>query len=570
MEQELIEWNRRRFLSALSAMGFAPTLLPDALTVVAGRAETITIEMLSAAQQLAGISFTQTELEAIAARLNAATGYAAGYDALRAAKLGNDTPFALVFNPIIPGTNVPQGESHLRPSSISIKRPDTDEALAFLPVTHLAHLIQSRQISSRELTELYLARLARYDAVLHCVVSLTPEIAREEASAADAEIAAGRYRGPLHGIPYGLKDLFSVRGTTTGWGASPYRAQRLDVDATVYTRLRVAGAVLVAKLSAGALALGAQWYGGLTRNPWNIAQDAAGSSAGPGSATAAALVGFSVGTDTGGSILSPAARNGVTGLRSSFGRVSRHGAMALAWTQDVVGPMCRSAEDCAIVLSVIHGRDDHDNSLLDIPFQWDTSRSVRSLKVGYLRDAVGEGTDVTSLSQLERVTRQNNAAALGVIRELGVKVEPMELPRVPVEAIDFIRYAETAAAFDEITRDNRLREIEDGPERSRRPAEIRAARFIPAVEYVQANRFRTRVMQQMHDTMKDIDVVLGADTRITNRTGHPVVSIPSGFFNGSPTGLSMTGKLFGDAEVLLLARAFQEQTTHHSQRPSLP
>lgn len=570
MEQELVEWNRRRFLSALSAMGLAPTLLPDALTVVAGHAEIITIEMLSAAQQLAGITFTRAELEAIVARLNSATGYAAGFAALRAANLGNDTPFALVFNPVVPGTKVPQGESHLRPSAVAIKRPNTDEALAFLPVTHLAHLIQSRQLSSQELTELYLARLARYDAVLHCVASLTPEIARADAKAADAEIAAGRYRGPLHGIPYGLKDLFSVRGTTTGWGASPYRAQRLDVDATVYTRLRAAGAILVAKLSAGALALGAQWYGGLTRNPWNTAQDASGSSAGPGSATAAGLVGFSIGTDTGGSILLPAARNGVTGLRSSFGRVSRHGAMALAWTQDVVGPMCRSAEDCALVLSAIHGPDDHDNSLLNIPFQWDAARSVRSLRVGYLRDAVGEGTDVASLTPLERATRQNNAAALRVIRELGVQVVPMELPSVPVEAIDFIRYAETAAAFDEITRDDRLRQIEEGPEQSRRPAEIRAARFIPAVEYVQANRFRTRVMQQMYETMQNIDVVLGADTRITNRTGHPVVSIPSGFFNGSPTGLSMTGKLFSDAELLLLARAFQERTTHHSQRPPLP
>lgn len=227
--------------------------------------------------------------------------------------------------------------------------------------------------------------------------------------------------------------------------------------------------------------------------------------------------------------------------------------------------------DVARALAYAHGEgDDHDNSLIDVPFQWNASRSVRSLRVGYLRDAVGEGTASALLTPVERATLQNNAEALRVMRELGVKVEPMELPRVRVEAIDFIRYAETAAAFDDITRNDRLREIETGPEQSRRPAEIRAARFIPAVEYVQANRYRTRVMQQMHDAMQNIDVVLGANIAITNRTGHPVVSIPSGFVDGSPTGLSMPGKLFGDAELLMLARAFQQRTTHHSQRPSLP
>jgi Asp-tRNA(Asn)/Glu-tRNA(Gln) amidotransferase A subunit family amidase len=570
MDEDGVALNRRHFVAVLSAMGLGGTVLPDALVVAAQDAATVTVEMIAAAQAVAGVAFTRQEQEGIVARLNADRGYLDGFAFLRAANLGNAAQPALVFNPVPPGKVLPSRSRGVTRQVPAVARPRTDEALAYLPVAHLAALLQTRQVTSSELTEIYLARLARYDPQLRCVVSLTPETARAQAREADAEIAAGRYRGPLHGVPFGLKDLFAVRGTRTTWGASPYRNQTLDVDATVYTRLRAAGAVLVAKLSTGALALSAQWFGGLTRNPWNLEQDAAGSSAGPGAATAAGLVGFSIGSDTGGSIMQPSARNGLTGLRPTFGHVSRYGAMTLAWTQDTVGPMCRSAEDCALVLDAIHGPDGKDNSVLDVPFGWDAGADVTRLRVGYLRSAVGEGpTGQAAVTPAEQATRRNTAAALQVIRDLGVELRPFDLPAVALEAIDFIRYAETAAAFDQPTRDGTIRAVENGPEQSRRPAEIRPARFIPAVDYIQANRYRLRVMEQFDAAMADLDLFVGANLLLTNRTGHPAISLPNGFFEGSPTALQMTGTLFGEPELLLLAHAYQARTDHHLKHPPL-
>lgn len=563
--------NRRRFFECLAALGLGSTLLPEALMLAAQDADLVTIEMLEAAQKIARVSFTPAEQQAILSRVNGARGYTAGFEALRRANLGNSAQPAIVFNPVPPGKALPTGPRFINRRQPVVSRPPTDEALAFLPVTHLAKLLETRQITPSELTELYLARLTKYDPMLRCVVSLTPELARAQAKQADEEIAAGRYRGPLQGIPFGLKDLFAVRGTKTTWGASPYKDQIIDTDATVYTRLREAGAILVAKLSSGALALTAQWFGGLTRSPWNTNQDAAGSSAGPGAATAAGLVGFSIGSDTGGSIISPSTRNGLTGMRPTFGRVSRHGAMALAWTQDTVGPMCRSAEDCALVFNAIYGPDGKDNSILDVPFAWDATADVSRLRVGYLRSAFAEPAPGQSnaASAQQQATRRNNEEALNVIRGLGIQPVPFDLPDVSIEAIDFIRYAETAAAFDDLTRSGRLREVEQGPEQSPRPAEIRPARFIPAVEYIQANRYRLRVMEQLDRAMSGLDLFVGANLLLTNRTGHPVVNVPSGFFEGSPTGLQFTGKLFGEPELLLLAHAFQSRTDHHLKHPSL-
>jgi len=558
--------NRRLFVEQLTAIGLGTTLLPEALVLAAQDAETVTLEMLEAAQRIAGVSFTREEQQAILARLNASRGYLAGFQALRRANLGNSAQPAIVFNPLPPGRKLPTGPRSLKLREPEVSRPSSDDALAFLPVTHLARLVKTRQVKPSELTELYLARLARHDPALHCVVSLTPDLARAQAKQADAEIAAGKYRGPLHGIPFGLKDLFAVRGTKTTWGASPYKDQIIDVDSTVYVRLRDAGAILLAKLSSGALALTAQWFGGVTRNPWNTAQDSAGSSAGPGAATAAGLVAFSIGTDTGGSVISPSARNGLTGMRPTFGRVSRHGAMALAWTQDTVGPMCRSAEDCALVFNAVYGPDGKDNSILDAPFAWDSAADVTKLRVGYLRSLFADS--VAAQTALQAQTRRNYDEALHVIRALGVQVAPFDLPDVAIEAIDFIRYAETAAAFDEPTRNGTIREIERGPEQSPRPAEIRPARFIPAMEYIQANRYRLRVMEQMDQAMANLDLFIGADLLLTNRTGHPVISLPNGFFEGSPTALQMTGKLFGEPELLLLAHAFQSKTDHHLKHPS--
>jgi Asp-tRNA(Asn)/Glu-tRNA(Gln) amidotransferase A subunit family amidase len=566
MNEARVALNRRHFLACLSAMGLGSTLMPEALTIAAQDADIVTIDVLEAAQKIAGVSFTRTEQQAILTRLNATSGYMAGFAVLHTANLRDDLQPAIVFNPVPPGKVLPSGSRGLIRRAPDVSRPSTDEALAFLPVTHLARLVETRQVKPSELTELYLSRLAKYDPMLHCVVSLTPELARAQAREADNEIAAGTYRGPLHGIPFGLKDLFAVRGTRTTWGASPWKDRVIDTDATVYTKLRAAGAIMVAKLSTGALAVGAQWFGGLTRNPWNANQDAAGSSAGPGAATAAGLVAFSIGSDTGGSITGPAERNGVAGLRPTFGRVSRYGGMTLAWTQDTVGPLCRSVEDCALVFDAIHGPDGKDNSLLDVPFGWDATADVRKLRVGHLRVAFA-GQPAETARQL--AARRNNEEALRVIRGMGVQVVPFDLPDVEMAAIDFIRWAETAAAFYQPTRSGTLRDVENGPEQSSRPADIRAGCFIPAVEYIQANRYRMRVMEQMDAAMSDLDLFLGANNLLTNRLGHPILSVPSGFFEGSPTALQMTGKLFGEPELFLLAHAFQSKTDHHLKHPVL-
>ncbi len=557
---------RRHFLSCLSALGLGGSLLPEAIAIAAQGSDLITLEMLEAAQKIAGVSFVRAEQDAILTRLNSGGGYLAGAAALRAANIRDDEQPAIVFNPVPPGHVLPSPTRGVVRRPPAVSRPPSDEALAFLPVTHLARLIETRAVTPSELTELYLARLATYDPQLHCVVSLTPDLARAQARDADRDIAAGKYRGPLHGIPYGLKDLFAVRGTKTTWGCSPWKDRVIDADATVYLKLRDAGAILVAKLSTGALAVGAQWFGGVTRNPWNLQQDAAGSSAGPGSATAAGLVGFAIGSDTGGSVIAPASRNGLAGLRPTFGRVSRHGGMTLAWTQDTVGPLCRSAEDCALVFDAIYGPDGKDNTVLDVPFGMDLASDVRTLRVGYLRSLI---TAPPGETPLQEATRRNYENALAVIRGMGVEVVPFDMPAADIAALDLMRWAETGAAFDTATRNGVLREIEQGPERSQRPADIRAGRFITAVDYIQANRYRMRLMEQMAGAMSQLDLFVGEASAVTNRLGYPMVTVPSGFFDGSPTGLVMTGKLFGDAELLRLAHAYQSKTEHHLQHPAI-
>lgn len=570
MDDRALALNRRRFLECFSASGLA--LMPGALMAVAQDAPQVTLEMLTGAARIAGVSFTPDEHQAILARLNGPFGPFGGFDALRSADLG-DTPPALVFNPVLPGKAVPRERRPLLRHVVDVPGPATEEDLAFLPVTHLARLIETRQVTPTELTKLYLSRLRRYDPQLHCVVSLTEDLALRQARQADEEIASGRYRGPLHGIPWGLKDLFAVRGTRTTWGMTPYRDRVIDKDATIYTRLTEAGAILVAKLSTGALAVTARWFGGLTRCPWDTSMDASGSSAGPGAATAAGLVAFSIGTDTGGSVIAPSSRNGITGLRPTFGRVSRDGGMVLAWTQDTIGPMCRSAEDCALILHAIQGPDGRDNTVMDVPFNWDASADVKGLRVGYLRSEFEGEIPLTAAgpagTEFQRATRANNQEALRIIRSLGVEVVPFDLPSVPIPAIDFIRHTETAAFFDDVTRRGELTAVERGPEQSQRPVEIRAAYFTPAVAFIQANRFRTRVMEQVDEAMSGLDLFVGSRQILTNRTGHPVISVPSGFHRGLPTALHLTGQVLGDADILRLADAFQRVTRHHLERPPL-
>jgi Asp-tRNA(Asn)/Glu-tRNA(Gln) amidotransferase A subunit family amidase len=395
-------------------------------------------------------------------------------------------------------------------------------------------------------------------------VTLTEDLALEQARRADEEIADGLYRGPLHGIPWGAKDLLAVAGYRTTWGSRIYEDQVIDTDATVVKRLEEAGSVLVAKLSMGALAMGDVWFGGQTRNPWNPARGSSGSSAGSAAATAAGLVGFAIGTETLGSIVSPSTRCGVTGLRPTFGRVSRSGAMALSWTMDKIGPICRTVEDCALVLEAIRGSDGEDPTVIDAPFNWDPEADLASIRIGYLKNAF-EG---------ESRTKTFDLAALEVLRGLGITLVPFELPEMKAEALGFILDAEAAAAFDEVTRSGKdSLMVRQGP--GAWPNIFRRARFIPAVEYIQANRARTRLMGEMAGKMEAVDVFVtpsfgGGVLLVTNLTGHPAVVVPDGFDDrGNPVSISFIGSLFGEAAALRVAKAYQDATEFHLKHPSL-
>jgi Asp-tRNA(Asn)/Glu-tRNA(Gln) amidotransferase A subunit family amidase len=526
----------------------------------------ITPEIIVQAEKVSGLAFTEDEralmVEGVNERLT-------DYEKLRAVALDNSVPPALAFTPF---RRTQPTEATVAPRSIAaspvpvLSLPSDREEMAFYPVTHLAHLIRSGQITSLALTEMYLARLRRYDPHLHCVVTLTEELALAQARQADEEISHGRYRGPLHGIPWGAKDLLATRGIPTTWGAMPYKEQVIDKDATVAQRLEAAGAVLVAKLTMGALAWGDVWFGGQTRNPWNLEEGSSGSSAGSAAATAAGLVGFAIGTETYGSIVSPCSRCGVTGLRPTFGRVSRHGAMALSWSMDKIGPIGRSVEDCALVFNAIYGPDGLDSTVVDLPFNWQPDIRLADLRIGYVPSAFDQ----------ERENKEHDETTLEVLRSLGANLSPIELPDYPIEAISFILQAEAAAAFDDLTRSNRddllVRQVKDAW-----PNVFRQSRLVPAVEYIQANRVRTLVMQAMADLMAGIDLFVapsfgGQTLLLTNLTGHPAVVVPNGFSTeGRPcSSITFIGQLYGEAEILATAKLYQEATDFHQRRPILP
>lgn len=559
------------------SIGLGATLMPGALLAVAQDAPQITLGMVDEAARVAGLSLPPEAEKRIAESLSRKGGLLANYQTLREMKLGNDTPSAIVFNPLLPGMKLPADRKTFKWSKPNVAKPKTDEDLAFLPATHLARLIEKREIKSLDLTKLYLERLKKYDPILHCVVTLTEELALKQAAKADQEIAAGKYRGPLHGIPWGAKDLLAVKGYKTTFGASPYKEQSIDVDASVYTKLTAAGAVLVGKLTLGALAQGDRWFGGQTKSPWDPANPnsgSSGSSAGPASATAAGLVGFSIGTETRGSIMSPASRCGVTGLRPTFGRVSRYGAMALSWTMDKIGPLCRTAEDCALVLKAICGPDGKDNHVIPAPFDWDAGRDVRKVRVGYIKtDYEGEIPDDPKNPdrvERQRTIRKFNVDALAVIKGLGVNLIPLELPKGSSSAMDFILTTEGAAAFDDLIRGDKLEMMSAEPERSSWVGSFRLHRFVPAVEYIQANRARYKLMEEFNQVFDKIDLFIGSSLGVTNMTGHPEISLPHGFDSkGQPTSLRFTGRLFGEEDMLLLARAFQSKTDFHLKRPKL-
>jgi Asp-tRNA(Asn)/Glu-tRNA(Gln) amidotransferase A subunit family amidase len=569
--------NRRRFLGYFAAAGLGGTLLPGALLAVAQDASEITPGMVAAAAKISGVPLTPEAEKSIADGLNRRGGLLQDFQALREMDLGNDTPSALVFNPILPGTKLPAGVSMLKISKVKVAAPRTDEDLAFLPVSHLAALLKKREIKSVDLTKLCLERLKKYDPILHCVVTLTEDLALEQAARADREIAAGRYRGPFHGVPWGAKDLLAVKGYKTTFGASPYKDQTIDRNATVYERLTEAGAVLVAKLTLGALAMGDRWFGGQTKSPWdpkNPGQGSSGSSAGPAASVAAGLVSFALGSETRGSIISPASRCGVTGLRPSFGRVSRYGAMALSFSMDKIGPLCRTAEDCAVVLHAIQGPDGRDNSVVDVPFAWNAGRDIRKLRVGYLKSDVEKEIpdDPKNPDRVLRMreTQAFNKASLEILRALGVKTVPVELPKMGSGPMDFLLTTEAAAAFDGLIRSDRLDLMSAEPERSAWVGSFRQHELVPAVQYIQANRARYRLMEAFHEFFKDMDVLVGSALGPANLTGHPEVAFPQGFDSkGQPAVLRLTGRLFGEADILLLAHAFQQKTDFHLKRPKL-
>ncbi|HMA37068.1 MAG TPA: amidase [Chloroflexia bacterium] len=532
-------------------------------TAAASTPPALTGAQVAAAAAVAGLAFTDAEQ---ALMLEGLEEKRAAYAQIRAVPLPNALPPAFVFDPRLPGTPrpPPPAAATAVPSAAPIPVPADLEELAFAPVTQLAALLRTGRVSSVALTEMYLRRLQRYGPLLHCVVTLTAERALAQARQADAELATGHDRGPLHGIPWGAKDLLATRGIRTTWGAAPYQDQVPDRDATVVARLDAAGAVLVAKLSVGELAWGDVWFGGTTRNPWDLAAGASGSSAGSAAATAAGLVGFALGTETWGSIVSPCTRCGVTGLRPTFGRVSRQGAMALAWSMDKIGPVARTVADCALVFAAISGPDGQDRTVVDAPFAWDPARDLRDLRIGYVASAFAEEHDGQAL----------DAQMLDRLRALGAVLQPIALPDYPIAALSFILSAEAAAAFDELTRSDRD-DLLVRQEADAWPNVLREARLIPAVEYIQANRVRTLLMQEMAALFDLIDVYVapsfgGHNLLLTNLTGHPAVVVPNGRTpDGAWNSITFTGPLDGEATALAVAHAYQEATGFHHAHPIL-
>jgi len=473
---------------------------------------------------------------------------------------------SLVFDPLPGDFQIDTNQKTIDwglPKEVSI--PAHREDLAFYPVYKLAVLIRSKKLTSTELTKLYLNRIKKYGDTLQCVITMVEQQALQQAREADAEIAKGRYRGPLHGIPYGIKDLLAVEGTKTTWGATPYKDQSIQQTATVVKKLNEAGAVLLCKFTMGALAMGDIWYGGVTKNPWNLKQGSSGSSAGSASGTVAALVAFSIGTETLGSIVSPSTRCGASGLRPTFGRVSRTGAMALSWSMDKIGPICRSALDCAIVLDAIKGTDGVDKHVKNAAFNYSTKTDIKKLKIGYLK----------TLFDATYPNKVNDQKALEIIQSMGIELVPVELPQdIPVNAVRVMLTAEAAASFDELTRTNSDDQLTD-QRKGAWPNTFRAARFIPAVEYINASRIRQNLIEAYYQKTKEFDVIIspsfgGTQLLTTNLTGHPCVVVPNGFDDkGSPTSISFLGKLFGEAAAVSLARAYQEVTEWDEKAPPL-
>ncbi len=523
----------------------------------------ITPNSIEGAATLIGLEFTPAEKDSMMQNLK---NYKSGYEAMRKINIENSTAPALGFNPLPHGFVPEQKQQRLDWSlPTNIKLPTQDKDIAFMTVAELSDLIRTKKLSSERLTKIYLERIKTYSDTLECLITLMEQEALEKARAMDKEIAAGKYRGPLHGIPYGVKDLLAVKNTKTTWGATPYKDQVIDETAHIVEKLDEAGGVLLAKFTLGALAMGDVWYGGVTKNPWNLKQGSSGSSAGSASAVSAGLVPYAIGTETLGSIVSPSTRNGVTGLRPTFGRVSRHGAMALSWSMDKIGPISRSALDNGIVLSVISGFDPKDKSTIPAAFNYPGSKPAKSFKIGYF-SAFFEG---------DRANIGHDRKVLDDLKQMGFELQPVELKTsVDVGSMLIMLYAEGAAAFEDLTR----LDLDDqlvAQHRNAWPNLFRSARFIPAVEYIQASRYRSILIEEMHALFKEYDVIIspsfgGNQLQITNLTGHPALCMPNGFAeNGSPTSITFLANLFEEEKLVQLGRMYQEKTDWQKQRPPL-
>ena len=548
--------DRRTLLRLLPVLAAALEPELEAQPQAPATAQPVTKDMLHHALAVIGIELTDAQETLALAGVNRNFNQ---YVELRKIDIPLDTEPATRFYPARPAPE----PARFQPLKIKPEPFHSIDDLAFRPAYELGELIRKRRITSTELTRMYLARLKRYSPKLLCVITLTEDLALAQAERADAEIRRGHHRGPLHGVPYGAKDLFATKGIRTTWGAEPYQDRVPDCDATVIERLTNAGAVLLAKLSMGALAQGDLWFGGRTRNPWNLEQGSSGSSAGSASATSAGLAGFSIGTETLGSIISPSTRCGVVGLRPTYGRVSRYGAMGLSWTMDKIGPICRSVEDCALVLNAIRGSDGRDLSVVDAPLHWEPHLGIQGLRIGYLK---------ADFDRINGDAKPSYEKALADLREAGASLEPVELPKFPAGPLRIILEAEAAAAFDDLTRSKGVDQLR-GQQPGDWPNSFRTSRLIPAVEYIRAQRARTLLMREMERFMANWDVIVSppfsSGLLITNLTGHPQLVVPCGFVKGAPSGLVFTGKLYDEGSPLRLALAYERATSWHSLHPKM-
>jgi len=556
----MIKHSTKKYLTLFAASGLS--FVFGAFVWHKAEVSPFTADIVHEAQKLIGIEFTQPQTDSMLTTLDY---QARVYQELRGLKLANSVVPAMNFNPVPVGFTNPDKVNGFTISKIApVKLPADKNELAFYTVRQLAELIRTKQITSVELTKFFLDRLKKYDGKLLFVVSYTEEHALKQAAQADAEIKAGKYRGVLHGIPFGVKDLLSSVDSKTTFGAAPYKDQDLGVDATVVKKLEDAGAVLIAKLSLGELAMGDTWFGGMTRNPWDITRGSSGSSAGPASSVSAGCLPFAIGSETLGSIVSPSTECGDTGLRPSFGRVSKYGAMALSWSMDKLGPITRSVEDAAVVFNAIQGTDPNDLSTIAAPFKYDGNvASLKGWKIGYLKAAF----------ENRSLNHDNDSLTLVKLKELGAELIPIEVPKLPASSIALVLDAEAGAAFQELVL-NHKDDMLAHQGKNAWPNIFRSAQFIPAVEYINAQRARTLLIQQWYEKIKGLDLYIApsfsSNLRLTNLTGNPCVVLPNGVNRrGLPTSITFNGQLFGEGKILEAAKIYQDATDFNKKHPTL-